>query len=214
MIEISTRHLLAALILTLVALVPVSIHSYVGRDSDDCADPAALLQVGKLPGSFDVRERWETRRKAWLQQTQGKVEPSGFGVEPMDFRIVRSMKPRRIYLRPTTFLPDKLEPDEIELRWVEAGGERLPIHTGVVFHHSRKAMQVASWMYIYEGRPIAHPFQEQVASALPQLFSGTRPLTLILVSGYAPRHRIDRVTGPADEWLAAAWRNYASVCGE
>lgn len=214
MIEISTRYLGAALALILLALIPVGLHSYAGMDDDDCADAVAMLDAGQIPGSFDVRERSNARRGNWLQWTRGRVDPSGPGVEPMEFRIVRSMKPRRIYLRPTSFLGRKLEPDEVELGWLESDGVKLPVYTGTVFHYAKGALQVASWMYVYEGRPVAHPFRAQMATALPQLFSGTRSLTLFLISGYAPRRRIELVSDPAGEWLAAAWRRYQSVCLE
>lgn len=214
MIEVSTRYLPAALALILLALVPVAIHSYAGRVHDDCAAPAALEDMDAVLGSFDVVQRQEKVRGSFLQWTQGRVEPAGFGVEPMEFRVVRSATPRRIYLGPTSLLGKKIEPDEIGVRWIEVDGERLPIHTGTAYHHSKGALQVASWLYVYGGRPVASPFRAQLASALPQLFQGTTPLTIFLISGYGPRRRIDVVSGPSDEWLASAWRHYASVCRE
>lgn len=214
MIEVSTRYLPAALAMILLAIVPVAVHSYGSINRDDCADPAALARMESMLGVFDVVQRPEKLRGTWLEWTMGRVQPSGFGVEPMEFRVVRSLRPRRIYLDPTSLLNEKVEPDEIGVRWIDAGDVKLPIHTGTVFHYSKGAMQVASWLYVYRGRPVEAPFRQQLASALPQLFEGTTPLTIFLISGYAPRHRIELMTGPSDEWLVAAWHHYTSACAE
>ena len=111
MTSIATRPLLPLLALLLVTLIPVAYHGYGNANHDACADPAGLLAVYEIPGSYDERERWDRHANGWIQWTEGKIDAGRREVEPLSFRIVRSYRGRRIYLRPTSFLPEKLEPD-------------------------------------------------------------------------------------------------------
>ena len=63
-----------------------------------------------------------------------------------------------------------------------------------------------------EGRPVRSPFLAQLRTALPHLFSGPRPLTLLLVSGEGPRGRREALEQRASEWLADAYEFFDDVC--
>jgi hypothetical protein len=214
MTPIADRPLLPLLAILLATLVPVFYHAFGDANRDDCADPAGLLAAYRIEGTQEESERWDKHIKDWIQWTEGEINATRSDVEPLSFRIIRTFRGRRVYLRPTIFLPERLEPDHIEVRWIDVDGERVPISIGTVFQHSKRSMKLAAYLFAYEDKPVIHPFREHLASALPQVFGGTRPLTLFLVSGYAKQDQIESIERPALEWLANAWRHYRDSCLE
>jgi hypothetical protein len=211
---VAPRPLLPLLALLLVALVPVAYHAYGDANHDDCADPAGLLASYQIPGTQDDNERWDKHVNGWIQWTEGNLQVGRRSTDPLIFRIVRSFHGRRVYLSPTGFIPGKLEPDDNVVEWLDVDGERVPIHVGSVFEHSRQAMMLVAYMFAYGNEPVAHPFRAQLASAIPEIFEGSRPVTLFIVSGFAPRERLKATEATAREWLAGAWRLYRSSCVE
>jgi hypothetical protein len=214
MTPIANRPLLPLLGILLATLLPVVHHAYGDANRDDCADPAGLLAAYRIEGTRDEAERWDKHVNGWIQWTEGEINAERDDVEALNFRIIRTFRGRRAYLRPTSFLPEKLEPDHIELQWIDVDGERVPIHVGTVFQHSKRSMKLAAYMFVYGGEPVAHPFREQLASAIPQVVGGTQPVTLFMVSGFAKRNQMESIERPAREWLANAWRHYRDSCLE
>jgi hypothetical protein len=214
MTPIASRPLLPLLAILLVSLVPVVYHAYGDANRDDCADPAGLLASYRIAGTRDEAERWDKHMNGWIQWTEGEINAGRSDAQSPTFRIVRTFRGRRVYLRPTSFLPEKLEPDHVERQWIDVDGERVPIHIGTVFQHSKRSMKLAAYMFAYGDEPVADPFRAQLASALPQVLGHTRPFTLFLVSGYAKRDQMESIERPAREWLANAWRHYRDSCVE
>lgn len=214
MTPIAERPLLPLLAILLTVLVPVVYHAYGDDEREDCADPASLLAAYRIPGTGDETERWDKHVNGWAQWTEGDILPGRSDVEPPTFLILRTFRSRRVYLRPTIFLPEKLEPDHVELQWIDVDGQQVPIHVGTIFQHSKRSMKLAAYMFAYGDRPVADPFREELASALPQIVGGRRPLTLFLVSGFAKRDKMESIERPAREWLANAWRHYRDSCLE
>ena len=71
---------------------------------------------------------------------------------------------------------------------------------------------MALYMFAYGQEPVVHPLSAQMRSAIPQIFGGTRPLTLFLVAGEVPRLRMKAMQQRGHAWLVAAWRHYQKAC--
>ena len=200
------------LVLLGVALVPVAVHSHRGVDADDCGNPQGLRETTRIEGSRPGEEQPRRRSSHQIQWSTGRVASGAPGVEPLEFHLLRSFDPRRIYVHPHVVIDPRFEPDEFRLEWLDAGNERIPIQMLEAPDPSRGRVRRAALLYVYGGRPVEDPFWAQLRSALPQVLEGTRPLTLFLVTGGAPPDRIEAVERRAREWLASAWRFYARTC--
>lgn len=189
MTPLSTRYAVPLLVLLALALVPVMFHSYRTSHYEDCANPGALLEP-----------------------REGTIELEGSRVLQLHFRIYRSFEPKYLYMRPAANLAERFRTDGRKLKWIDAGDEKLPVY--MLYEHSGRAIRLAAYTFVYNSRPVAHPFVAQLTSSLTQLFEGTRPLTLFLISGRASRDRLGAMEAAAEEWLIASWNRYRSVCSE
>ena len=210
MTPLSNRYALPLLALLLLALVPVAIHSYGDFRTDDCADPAALADLSRMGQVLDVQENVGRRTGSRIQWTDGVFAPVPPGLPRMRFRVVRSVEPSDFYMRPVRFLESMPFPPEPRIRWIDAGSQKLPVQ--FVYRYVSGAGRVAAYMFVYDARPVVHPFPASLANAIPDLLSGTRPVTFFLIYGAAPQRRLPELEEKALEWMAAAWSYYDRVC--
>ena len=217
---VSTRWSLVLIALLAAAAVPVWLHVVRAPRMDDCADPEALRDIAAIPRTreIQIREPLEHVRAHLTQWSAGSYTPATGGLPRAWVRIMRSFDPRWLYLEPTRALrgraSQEFSSESPALEWIDAGAgaalERLPIH--VVRLGVMGQERVAAWLYIYDGRPVAHPFRAQLASALPQVFAGARPLTLLIAHAVGQGIPPVQIEAALGDWLAAAWRRYQSVC--
>ena len=210
MTPLSNRFASALLALLVLALVPVAIHSYGDFRSDDCADPAALADLGRMSQVVEVRENEKRQTASRIQWTDGVFAPVPPGLPRMRFRVVRSLEPSDFYMRPVRFLESMPFPPEPRIRWIDAGSQKLPVQ--FVYRYAPGASRVAAYMFAYDSRPVVHPFPVSLANAIPDLVSGTRPVTFFLIYGDAPDRRLPELEEKALEWMTAAWSYYDRVC--
>ena len=62
------------------------------------------------------------------------------------------------------------------------------------------------------GRAVANPYLAQLRAFPSQLFRGTRPMTLFLVSGEVPLDRMALAEKESHHWLLSAWQRYERNC--
>jgi hypothetical protein len=212
MTPLPIRYHLLLLILLLLALVPVAIH-FAGRfQFDDCAEPSALFDTFRIAGSQPGEETRNTGGRRVIQSSGGTVPVNVPRISPLQFRIVRSFDPRKLHYWPIPLLDEIHYSSRVKLRWLEIGGEKLPVR---IYHdHTMTSVRFLEYMYVYESRPRRHPFWAGLASAFLHPLDGARPLTLFMVSGTAPADLLEVAEQSADEWLISAWRYYKMVCSE
>jgi hypothetical protein len=210
MTALPIRYHFLLLILLLLAVVPVAIHGGGRFRFDDCAEPSALFDTSRIAGSQAGEEIRDTGGRRVIQSSGGTVPVNVRSIPPLQFRIVRSFDPWKLYHRPIPLIDEVHYSSRVKLRWIDIGGEKLPVR----IHHDRTRTYVRflEYMYVYESRPRRHPFWAGIASAFLHPLEGTRPLTLFMVSGRAPADLLEVAEQSADEWLIAAWRYYKMVC--
>jgi hypothetical protein len=200
------------LVLLSIALVPVAVHSYRGVLSDDCQEPNGLHEVSRIEGSRPGEDLRSPRMPYRIQSSAGLVDSEASEIAPLEFHVVRSFDPRRIYVHPHALLGRRFEPDASQIEWLADGHERIPVRRLEASDPLRGLLRRAFLLYVYDGRPVEDPFLAQLRGALPQVLEGTRPLTLFLVAGDATPDQIDEVETRARQWLSAAWRFYERTC--
>jgi len=212
MTPLPIRYHLLLLILLLLALVPVAIHAGGRFRFDDCAEPSALFDTFRIAGSQPGEEIRDTGGRRVIQSSGGTVPVNVQRIPPLQFRIVRSFASRKLHQWPIPFIDEVHYSSRAKLRWLDIGGEKLPVRT--YRDHTRTHVRFLEYMYVYESRPRRHPFWAGLASAFLHPLEGARPLTLFMVSGLARADLLEVAEQSADEWLIAAWRYYEMVCSE
>lgn len=208
MIAVSGRYALPLLASLLLALAPVALNSWGSRARDDCADPAALLSPPEIPRVEEWLERDKTREH-YFQWTEGAQEHAP-GRPRIKVHTVRAYATAALLLQPQIFVGAQNERYDRRLEWIDADGESLPIRMRRA--ESPKRVDVVAYLYVYGGRPQAHPLRAVLASAPRRMLSGPRPITLYWVEGTAAPERADRLDRQVQRWLARAWQQYAEVC--
>lgn len=210
MTPLSPRLAVPLLVLALAAAVPVWTHALAAPRADDCADPAALLDTGAIPGAGAGAD--EPHEREWLDHWRtGELAPTRSDLPPPRYELLRSHAPAILYEGIVAFLPKEFVEDERRVLRVPADGGSVPVH--VLYDHGTRILKYVAYVYVYDARPQESPALAHLASAVSELLSGARSLSVYMVSGLAP----GGVDGPevraAAAWLAGATGHYRAVCG-
>ena len=208
MTPISARYALAIAALALAAGIPVVLHSQRVLDRDDCRDPDAMRELMLVPGS-SVEPADDKSDASILQRSKGTLNV-GRANHRLRFAVVRTLEPLRILHRPERLVVTGLDVKSSELRWAEREGARLPIHW--VESKSTQNQIAIGYTYVYGQRAVANPRLALLGSGLRRLFTGARPLTVLVAGGWVRGDR-ESVVRAAEDWLFAAWDGYRTVCG-
>jgi hypothetical protein len=209
MIAPSTRYVPLLLGVSVLLALPMIRSRFELRRVEDCAHPSALMELGRLPGSGRIAERYEKYDLDVRQWTEAKLRPQG---PRMKLRAVmmRSFRPIDLYTRPPAKLLGPIESSQRRIDRVEVDGEELPIQT--VRDSSKGRHTLASWLFLYEGEPVQRPLWSQLRHAASQVWSGTRPLTLLLVAGPVDPSKGEQARELAQRWIVDAYRLYRDAC--
>ncbi len=203
------RHLPWLVALLVVAAVPVLLATFRPGRWDDCADPEALRDVGRLLEGTATRDDQAFLRRHLFQRHEATL-PAVPGLHPLRVRVVRSDEVRYPFDQQTKFLRVPMDPERSSVRFVEAGGERVPVH--FVYAHQAGALRVVASLFVYDGRPVDRLLPMQIRSSLRQLVSGRRPITLFQVDGFGPAARRAQLEEAAIDWLVSGWSVYREAC--
>jgi len=198
-------------VLLALALVPVTLHAYLGMQGDDCANPTALAPRWD-PGDDPTPhlQYIEERMKPALWR-RGKLRADGGST--LEYVIARGPDAKHIYYRPEYKLLQRSRPVRQEVVWIEDEDGDLPVHRP---RYERgladPLVPMAAYLLIYDGRPVENAYREQLLSAPGLIFRGRMPATLLFVSGRVLPEEMEAAEARAYEWLRRAWRNYRDVC--
>lgn len=206
MTVLSPRHAPAALVLMVLSAIPVWLHAAAAPVHDDCADPEAVFEAAQIGGARRTEPTVSVPNDGFFE---GRV-PVRTSV--VSVRVVRSFVPFTLYWTPTGLGFDRMiHLQSAELRRLQAGDDVLPVHWR--WRLAQRGVRVEAYLYVHGGRPVRHPIQSGLALALPQLASGTRPITILLVSGGSAREKLPQLERDVERWLVAAWRELEAACG-
>ena len=197
----------ALLGLCLLALAPIAWKQNQPLQNDPCRVPGALLDVGAIPGATPRGQKLERLDATVVQWSEGVIEDDR---QPMDFQWVRSFDARGLYENPTLLLKHEIEPEEHVLVERNVDGTILPVH--VVRDGAKRPARMAAYLFVYGNDPVETPFLFALQSSARQFFTGTLPLTAILVEAPAQRRVDPEAEEKAVDWIEAAWRHHARSC--
>ena len=210
MIALSSRYVAGIAALAILAALPVAVHSRGRLDSDDCKDPGALRATLLIRGSRPEFSDKELPPRE-LMLSEGTIEPPpGPSSPPLRFAVQRGFEPARVTSRPDWMVVKRLEAQSEELRVLERGNVRLPVHW--LEERTRELPTFAGYLYVYENQPVESPYNAILASALRRLVGGARPVTVFVVGGSVPPPYAEAARRQAEDWLFAAWDHFRAVC--
>ena len=125
--------------------------------------------------------------------------------------MVRDFELFSLWLHPTQPFVGKFVPDTERLVWLDTGAGKLWVHVEYKYSGSRR--KLAAYAYLYGLDPVENPLWAALQDSFRAVVGGTRPLTLLLVSGSSPRGRLPMLEASGLRWLAAAFERYREVCG-
>jgi hypothetical protein len=196
-----------------LTLIPIGIHSYAKVRGDECIDPDHLAAVAGFRPVDAARARtllsWYDGEQFW----EGDIELPGRGTR-LKYVVVRSYNAKRLYYRPEYRYIKEVKPRSHRIDWIAVDGSKVPIHRPIYARSgSQQGIQMMAYLLLYEGRTIEDPYRAQLLRAPFQLIRGSRPMTLMMVSGLTGASDFDAAEERAREWLIAARRSYLEVCG-
>jgi len=208
---VSHRFSMALTVLCALALLPVVVHANSRLRSDDCANAAALVPSEGIPDP--AREALMKQQYAAVQWREGTLPPDG-EVPELRFAVVRSYEPRLLYYRGARRLWQEIEPGGDTIEWLDSDDGRLPIVRSRL-HGDRPEMPhaVIATLLVYEGEPVETGWRAQLRAAPHQIFTGSRPMTMITVRGDVGTGNRAATEQRAKAFLLDSWRNYRAVCG-
>jgi len=209
MIPPSGRYASVLAAIVLLFMLPVVWNRFEPPRVDDCADPDRLRDVAALDGVRSAVERWDKHDDGIVQWSQVELEAEGREVRLRGV-IIRSYRPADLYTRPPSHLLRRFEAEQREVVEIRSGGETLPVQT--LSDGTAGSNAMASYLFVYAGAPVTHPFWTALAHAPAQVLEGTRPLTLIMVAGELGRAQRPAVRRRAERFIEAAWRHYRAAC--
>lgn len=213
--RISSRYALYILAL-LVLLTPFAmLHTFDLYLVDDCRDAdllspdvTAWRSAEYVADSPDLRTRYLSYSAIGHRWAEGTVPVDGSKAH-LDFVILRSYYPRRLYLRPAHSM--LLRPiDRTYVEWTDDAGVRIPLHRAAFA--SDKGEDIAAWLLVFDSKAVANPYLTQLIDAPRQLFFGRPPMTLFFVSGKVPTRRYDEAEQAARHWLVDSFQRYQQTC--
>lgn len=208
MIPLSSRYAAPLLGLLALALVPITAAELRPRFVDPCLDPRALRSVERISGAKPLSERSSETSADVIQWSTGEIE----GPLRLEYQVVRSYRSGvRFYQSPVSSLAESLEAEDRFVRHIETPVGTLPVW--IIHDFTKGNARLAAYYFIFDREPVRQPLPRVLATSVRQLFLGSAPVTLFLVTGRASREGLDSLEERAIQWLADSWEHYVAACG-
>jgi hypothetical protein len=200
---ISSRYVLPATLILLLALIPTAIHSYLDLKTDD---GLSVKNISQVLGNFYSTPT--NRQPEWGKETFGSedwIERIYTDEQGKSLRLFvgRSYDHKRLYHHP-----------ELALSYAKdlrgAGQIRLPGQPEIAVNllHNEMRPNMAAYVLLYDGKFIDSPISHQIRDSLKQLFNARKPITLFyIVDDHEPKNS-PFIQSPAALLLTKAIKNF------
>lgn len=194
--------------LIVLAMIPVTVHSYLDVRQDDCADPLRLAPSSHRDRGSEKRDTYMQNRFGAFQWREGRVP----GKPPMSYGILRSYDAPRIYYK-LDYNYLRGDADEAWIDEIQAGDVKIPVHRLRYDPLPGSAgVTVGAYMLIHDGAAVRNAYWNQVLSAPRRLLTGRLPMTAYFIYGAVPVAHIEAAERRQADWLASSWQSYRAIC--
>jgi hypothetical protein len=207
---LASRPLLPMLVLAVAAAVPIGWRAFAGGHWEDCANPDALLDAVRVPGTRSAQRLDPPPGGRAFARVVGELDASAGGI-PLEFRLVRSVRVLTLVDAWPAWLGLEWDPDWIARREVEIGAERVTVR--VAARRLRGYVQIFAALLVHAGRPLDGLLSRQLETAPAQVLRGTLPITLYAAGGTVPDAAETEAEAAGVRWVLEAWRRHREVCG-
>jgi hypothetical protein len=197
------------LLLAVAAAVPVAWRALAGQRQEDCADPYALLDAARVPGTRSA-ERVPPPTSRVFALVRGELEATAGGA-PLVFRLVRSDRAAFLFDSWAGWIGLEWDPDRLTQRELEVDGERVVVR--VATRDTRETEQVFAYLFVYAGASVESLLARQLRTAPAQVLWGTLPITFYAAGGIVPDGAEADAEAAGVRWVLEAWRRHRDVCG-
>lgn len=170
---IASRYSIPVALLLVIALIPTVIHTYIGAEQKD------NLSTANISAQFDgYRSKPSDRRPGFgndvfdsFDWTEKNYTAANGAM--VTLFVARSFDIKKLYHHPEIAI---IRGTDIEAR----GIERLKNFNDIPLHvlSAREGKGMAAYALIYDGEFIENPITFQMTTAITQLFSARKPMTL------------------------------------
>jgi hypothetical protein len=209
-IALSRRYSLAAIALIASAVLAVAWHRAFAAHRDPCANPGEITRLPAYGSDFKVvPDHKATGERIPQLRVDGKLPLAAAGARPLEFRVSRAVGPYPFYAR-TFLILAQLPEDRAELQELRVGSDVLPVYR--IFGDTLGAIRVTRYFLVQGMTPVARLLPSGMASAWPQLVSGTLPVTAFSVTAVGEPESLAAAESATQAWLAAAWSDFRRAC--
>ena len=212
MIPISNRYGWILLALFVVACGVSWWSSAEDYREDDCVSPDVFRSLHLVEGTRGVEQRPEFATGPRIQWTEGEVDRrSKRGTVSMTFRVLRTFDPYYLLVRPKALMPRGFAADWERVADVRRADRDSPVR--ILFKDRGPDVGLIAYTYFYRGRAVSGPFLAVFEAAVLSFLEKTRPITVALVYGTAPKSEVGLLEADAIDWLDAVRDHYRVACG-
>jgi hypothetical protein len=203
---ISTKYAATVVLLLTVALIPTTIHSYLGLMKDDGISVKNINPV--LENFTSVLSK---RNAGYGEETFGsqdwveRIYTDNAGDRSIRLFIAKGYDHKRLYHHPELALSYAKD-------LISNGQTRLATNTEVSVHllKNDRLPNIAAYVLLYDGKSIDNPIIHQALDALNLLVSARKPMILFYISDDNPPKNTDFNQTPAGLILAEVIASYRS----
>lgn len=172
------RYAAVTAIVLALALVPTTIHTYMGEVKVDGLTTGAIAEA--LAGLSSTPT---PRKAAWVKnnlESEDWIERVyGDGANRVTLFVARSYDAKRLYHHPELAL---LRGTETRPAGIARATERPEVPLHLLTTAKDGATGIAAYALLYDGRFVADPIMFQLRTAVELLFSRRKPLTIFMAS--------------------------------
>jgi len=210
MTAISGRYGLAILGLLIATCVAVWWASADDWREDDCARPDAFRALEFLADTWGVKQRPDLAVGHRIQWTDGFAVRQDTGEPRFTFRVVRTFDPYYLFVRPKGLMPRGFAADWARVEGVPNSDGESSVQ--LLFKERGSEIDLIAYVYFYRGVAVRQPFFEALVSGLKSFLQKTRPVTIVLLYGSAPKSEAAALETEAIRWLESVSALYRDSC--
>lgn len=203
---ISTKHAATVILLLTVAIIPTTIHSYLGLMKDDGISVKNFNPVlENFTSVLSKRNAGYGEEIFGSQDWVERIYTDNAEVTSIRLFIAKGYDHKRLYHHPElalSYAKDLTSNGQIRL----ATNPEISVH----LLKNDRLPNIAAYVLLYDGKSIDKPIIHQALDALNLLVSARKPMILFYISDDNPPKNVDFNQTPAGLILAKVIANYQS----